>query len=183
RFPDSNAVIPVSRVCLATLAGLALAACSAEQEPAKGAPEASSTMMPVEPDGGIGDGAGPPDPLPAAQLEQTMPQTLRGSWRKDDLGRAPDSDDCDIYRPVNQSWERVITVREGGYSHFETGGRIMEVHNRTTTMIDATFDTTYADTPTSARKDFALQADGTLAVNDDNGDGRMEVSTYLRCPG
>ncbi len=139
-------------------------------------------MMPVEPDGGIGDGAGPPDPLQDAEFEESMPQALRGSWRKDDLGRAPETADCDIYRPANQSRDRVVTVREGGYSHFETGGRIMEVHNRTDEMIDATFDTTYADTPTSARKDFALQPDGTMAVNNDDGDGRMDVSTYRRCP-
>ena len=56
---------------IALPASLALAACSAEPgEPAEPTPD--ETMLPVEPDGGIGDGAGPlqvePDTIPAAFL-------------------------------------------------------------------------------------------------------------------
>ena len=113
---------------------------------------------------------------------QTMPARLRGDWHKDDLGRAPTAKDCDPRLRGTIDWDRLITVGDGGYSYFETGGRILEVHNRTDTMIDATFDTTYADTPTSERRDFALQPDGTMAVNKDDGDGVMDVTQYIRCP-
>ena len=56
---------------IALPASLALAACSAEpDEPAE--PPPGETMLPVEPDGGIGDGAGPleveADTIPAAFL-------------------------------------------------------------------------------------------------------------------
>lgn len=142
--------------------------------------------MPVEPDGGIGDGAAP---LPGAAADEqeasaaSMPAALRGQWREDDLGRAPTREDCNQTSSTNRNFGKVLTVREDGYSLFETGGRIMEVHSRTDTMIDATFDTTYADTPTRARRDFALQPGGTLAVNDDDGDGRLSVTQYRRCLG
>lgn len=117
---------------------------------------------------------------PAAQ-QDTMPAAMHGRWHQDDLGRAPTAADCDPARDATRDYDRLITVREGGYSYFETGGRIMEVHDRTDRMIDATFDTTYADTPTQARKDFALQADGSLVVQGDSGE-ESEPTRYQRCP-
>ncbi|MBX7496944.1 hypothetical protein K3172_13865 [Qipengyuania sp. 6B39] len=127
-----------------------------------------------------------PAPTPAGEgqpsLASTMPAALHGAWRQDDLGRPPTAEDCNQTSSTNRNFGKVLTVRETGYSNFETGGRIMEVHARTDDMIDATFDTTYADTPTSERRDFALQADGTLAVNADDGDGAMNVTQYRRCP-
>ncbi|WP_100260473.1 hypothetical protein [Qipengyuania seohaensis] len=123
----------------------------------------------------------PSEPEPAT-FAMTMPQEMRGIWHKDILGRAPDTEECDPRLRGTIDWDRLITVRDSGYVYFEMSGRIMEVHNRTDTMIDATFDTTYADTPTSERRDFALQNDGTLAINLDDGDGAMQVVQYRRCP-
>ncbi|EDL49383.1 hypothetical protein [Erythrobacter sp. SD-21] len=117
-----------------------------------------------------------------APLAKTMPSAMHGDWHKDDLGRTPTPQDCDPRLRGNIDWDRLITVRDEGYSYFETGGRIMEVHARTDRMIDATFDTTYADTPTSERRDFALQPGGTLVVNADKGNGGMDVTRYIRCP-
>ena len=114
---------------------------------------------------------------------QTIPESLRGQWREDDLGRAPTAEDCRQTSQTNRNFGKVLTVRADGYSLFESGGRIIEVHNRTDSMIDATFDTNYADTSTTARKDLALQPGGTLAVNNDDGDGIMDVVQYRRCPG
>ena len=59
---------------LCPLAALTLAACSqgADDE----APAPQETMMPVEPDGGIGDGAGPPQAVTA----DTIPQAFLGVW-------------------------------------------------------------------------------------------------------
>lgn len=58
---------------LLPLAVLALAACSQGTDEA---PAPEETMMPVEPDGGIGDGAGPPQAVPA----DTIPQAFLGVW-------------------------------------------------------------------------------------------------------
>ena len=167
---------------------LALAACAPGTEDAERAPAADSReRIPVEPDSGTGAGA-PPIPETATRtaapntFARTMPQGLRGDWHKDDLGRAPTKEDCDPRLRGTIDWDRLITVRDNGYSYFETGGRIMEVHNRTDTMIDATFDTTYADDPTSERRDFILQPDGTMAINNDDGDGILDVTQYRRCP-
>lgn len=114
--------------------------------------------------------------------ESTMPQAVRGQWRENDLGRVPTHEDCNQTSQSNRNFGKVLTINSGGYSAFEDGGRIIEVHKRTGNMIDATFDTTYADTRTSARKDYALQSNGALAVNNDDGDGRLDVTEYLRCP-
>lgn len=72
---------------LALLAGLGLSACSpsgGEAEEATGDP----TMMPVEPDGGIGDGAGPP---PFATAD-TIPDAFLGVWDYVEGTCAPESD-------------------------------------------------------------------------------------------
>lgn len=114
--------------------------------------------------------------------DSTMPLAVRGQWRQNDLGRVPTSEDCNQSSQSNRNFGKVLTINVRGYSFFEDGGRIIEVHSKTDAMIDATFDTTYADTPTSARKDFALQSDGSLAVNNDDGDGRLDVIEFLRCP-
>ncbi len=176
------------RFCLTLLLGTALAACSpSSDEPT---PEDASTQesspMPVEPDGGIGDGAGPPDASGEGDESGqagTMPSAMIGDWHINALDRAPTAQDCDDRLRGTVEYDRLITVRDGGYSYFETGGRIETVHRRTDSMIDATFDTTYADTPTSERRDFALQDNGTLAINIDDGDGTPEVTEYVRCPG
>ncbi len=162
----------------ALAAVLLLAACSEAPDPA---PAEAETPIPVEPDSGIGDGA---TPLPGERetARATMPNRLRGQWREDDLGRAPSREDCAQTSTTNRNFGKVLTVSSNGFSLFEEGGRIVEVHNRTDSMIDATFDTTYADTPTSARIDLALQPGGTLAVNRDDGDGVISATQYRPCP-
>lgn len=111
----------------------------------------------------------------------TMPTAMLGRWHQDNLSRAPTAVDCYPERDATRDYDRLITVRETGYSYFETGGRIMEVHDRSDRMIVATFDTTYADTPTQTRKDFALQANGSLVVLSDSVEG-SETTRYQRCP-
>lgn len=111
----------------------------------------------------------------------TMPEVMRGQWRENDLGRYPTREDCNQTSQSNSNFGKVLTVSARGYSVFENGGRIIDVHSRTDNMIDATFDTTYADTPTRARENFALQSNGSLAVNSDDGDGQLDVIEYMRC--
>ena len=166
----------MTRHLIAVCAVLAISACgnpSTRSDDPLNESGSAETAAPVEQDA---------QDTAEKDFARTMPESLRGDWHKDDLGRAPTAEDCDPRLRGTIDWDRLITVREGGYSYFETGGRIMEVHNRTDTMIDATFDTTYADTPTSERRDFALQDDGSMAINLDDGDGTMNVVEYLPCP-
>ncbi len=164
---------------LPTLAALLiLPACS---EAPDSRPVEAETPIPVEPGGGIGDGATPLSGAGEA-IRTTMPNRLRGEWRADDLGRAPTREDCNQTSGSNRNFGKVLTISSNGFSLFEQGGRIVDIHTRTDSMIDATFDTTYADTPTTARMDFALQPGGTLAVNDDDGDGTPSVTQYRPCP-
>ncbi|MHA7819981.1 MAG: hypothetical protein ACX930_10080 [Erythrobacter sp.] len=55
---------------------LALAACGSEPE----APATSDTPIPVEPDGGIGDGAGPPEQAVDGALANRIPTRFHGAW-------------------------------------------------------------------------------------------------------
>ena len=138
----------------------------------------------VEPDGETRRTA--PVPRPSSNEPTaspgTMPEAVRGQWRENDLGRDPTRDDCNQTSQSNNNFGKVLSVNAGGYSLFEDGGRIIDVHSRTDDSIDATFDTTYADTPTRARRSLALQSTGALAVKDDYGDGRSDLTEYLRCP-
>ncbi len=68
----------VRPICVVAFAALALAAC--QQSPEDGAdaadaPGAGETAMPVEPDGGIGDGA---QPLP--ETVDAIPEAFLGVW-------------------------------------------------------------------------------------------------------
>ena len=65
----------MTRKIFIPLAILALAACSQEAEEPAG-PTGEQTAMPVEPDGGIGDGAGPPQPV----VVEEIPQAFLGVW-------------------------------------------------------------------------------------------------------
>lgn len=148
---------------------------------------AEQGAVPVQ-DQSLSDEASTPEPSPTPSqsdgqsFAKSMPAEMLGDWHKDDLGHAPTAEDCDPRLRGTIDWDRLMTVREGGYSYFETGGRIIEVHGRTDTTIDATFDTTYADDPTSERRDFALLPGGTLVVNADGGNGVRDIIRYRRCP-
>lgn len=141
------------------------------QAPAKSAPEPGAPKA-----------APSPSPIIPAAVEKTMPQAMRGQWRVNDLRRAPTAEDCNQTSQTNQNFGKVLNITANGYSVFEEGGRPIEVHARSENRIDATFDTTYADTPTRARRNFALQSGGALAVNDEGDDGRSKVTQYRRCP-
>jgi hemin uptake protein HemP len=162
---------------------LAVAACSSPEDSAFEPASEEATMI-VEADRGVGNDASPLEDTAEDGGETTMPAAMRGRWREDDLGHAPTNEDCEQTSTTNDNFGKVLTVRAEGYTLFETGGRIIEVHNRTDTMIDATFDTTPPPAPEriTSRKDFALQQDGTLAINHDDADGIMSVTQYRPCP-
>ncbi len=118
---------------------------------------------------------------PVERLALDMPEALRGAWRADDLGRAPTANDCNQTSASNRNFGKVLTIRPNGYSLFEEGGRVIRVYARASDSIDAQFDTTYADTPTTARFAFALRAGERLAVTDKGGGDRMLNTVYRRC--
>jgi hypothetical protein len=64
---------------LPPLAALALLTACGEPADDPVRPEAPDAPMPVEPDGGIGDGAGPP-PVALDVPEFAIPETLQGRW-------------------------------------------------------------------------------------------------------
>ena len=119
-------------LALLPLFACGLVACSAGEDATSPAPDAAATEtpIPVEPDGGIGDGAGPPEGLPASDdgseaeepsaFAKTFPVAIRGKWRETD-GAAVTRAQCDGYQQENMG--KVLTVREDGYSYFETGGQ------------------------------------------------------------
>ncbi|MDQ3077234.1 MAG: hypothetical protein M3Q83_00150 [Pseudomonadota bacterium] len=119
---------------------------------------------------------------PATDLALSMPRNLRGAWRADDLERAPTDEDCNQTSSSNRNFGKVLTIRQDGYSLFEEGGRLITVHALSDDMIEATFDTTYADTPTRARLAFKILPGGRLSVTDKDASGRTAATAYRRCP-
>ena len=68
------------RIALPLIAAFALASCGQAPDEAPSADgEIAETPMPVEPDGGIGDGAGPPGDTQAA-LDTRIPTRFHGVW-------------------------------------------------------------------------------------------------------
>jgi hypothetical protein len=180
---------PVSALTIA-IALCGLAACSQGTEPS-GTPDATATdtPIPVEPDGGIGDGAGPPDAPSTTEdadgaqergaFAKTFPVAIRGKWRETD-GAAVTKAQCDGYQQDNMG--EVLTVREDGYSYFETGGRFISVSEREPGSIRAVFDTTYADEPTRDELEFSVDpVTKTLTVRNFD-TGERSTTTYRRCP-
>jgi hypothetical protein len=157
---------------------LLAAACSQTGQDRAKEPAAADAPIPTEPDGGIGDGAGPPMAQP--DYPKTFPEALRGKWRRTGDGEV-DAALCDGYQSANVG--KVLTVREDGYSFFETGGRFIEVRDRSGGSIDARFDTTYADEPTSEEIRFDLRDNGeTLRLSRYEGSTSFEPEYYTRCP-
>lgn len=176
-------------VLILSAAVLTLGACSEPAADDTGDDPAAvgESPMPVEPDGGIGDGAGPPDDVEPAQQDaeepsafaQTFPTAIRGKWRETS-GPAPTAAQCDGYDAENMG--KVLTIREDSFSYFETGGRFISVSDRAPGHIRAVFDTTYADEPTRDELEFRVNPVAkTLTVRNFDA-GEQETVTYRRCP-
>lgn len=63
------------RTAILLIGAFALAACGSD--PAPSDPDVTESPIPVEPDGGIGDGAGPP---PEEALANRIPTRFHGAW-------------------------------------------------------------------------------------------------------
>ena len=149
------------------LALLALAACSAEpDEPA--APAATETPMPVEPDGGIGDGA---PPLSDAS-DSTIPEALQGRW-----GLAPA--DCTSTRGDAKG---LITVEGDTIRFYESRGTVETVEASDPEQIHAQFAFTGEGQEWTREMQWSVTSNGTQLLRTDlDGETPGETLTYTRC--
>ena len=78
---------------------------------------------------------------------------------------------------------KILHIRDTSFSYFETGGRLIEVHERSDTSIRATYDTTYADEHTEADYVFDMKENGkTLIVSQYSKHAEPDPLRYRRCP-
>lgn len=145
---------------------LVLAACA---EPIDDRPEAEETMIPVEPDGGIGDGATPP----ADMVEGTIPAAFHGRW-----GINPG--DC---TDENGDAKGSIQVSENQLRFYESLATIAEVSTNAGGVIRATYDFTGEGQEWTRDLQLELSEDGTRLTQTEFGeDAIAEPLVYEKCP-
>lgn len=145
---------------------------------------ASSKAETGEQAGGLGSfssaptgAAAKPDALP---LSLTMPAGIRGKWRRSTEASVTASE---CVNSASANMGLILTIRSDGFSRFEDGGRLIRVHERDANRIRATFDTTYADTPTQGDFIFGAQDNGQTLIERQYGDGAQPGPLrYRRCP-
>lgn len=148
------------------IATLGLAACS---DPIEQRPEAEETMMPVEPDGGIGDGAAP---LPDV-VDGDIPPAFHGRW-----GLVPE--DCTSDRGDAKG---LIDVDAQGIRFYESQGVIDTV----TTSDAATFRGKFAFTGEGQQWERDMQLtvseDGMQLTRSEYGEDALDRPlVYTKCP-
>ena len=147
------------------IALLALSACA---EPIEERPEAEETMMPVEPDGGIGDGA---EPLPDLS-EATIPEAFHGRW-----GINPG--DC---TDKNGDAKGSIQISENQLRFYESRATLGEVSESETGTIRAKYDFVGEGQEWSRDIKLAISEDGTQLTRTEYGEDAMaEPLTYTKC--
>ena len=113
-------------------------------------------------------------------LSLTMPAEIHGKWRRSTEASVTRAQ-CVDSASVNMGL--ILTIRPDGFSRFEDGGRLIRVHERDSKRIRATFDTTYADTPTQGEFVFEAQDNGQTLIERQFGDGAEPgILRYRRCP-
>ena len=171
---------------LAPIALAGLVACSPSGNTDETSADATVEPTPVgtiepDPNGPAANPAAPDamgDTAPVSN-DRTFPVALRGKWRLTD-GPAPTAAQCE--GATGDNIGKVLEIDETRFSVFENRGKATEVKQRGAGMVRAIFDTTYADTPTSADLTFAVDPESrTLTVTDN--EGRDEARVYKRCPG
>ena len=147
---------------------LALVALSACAEPIEDRPEAEETMIPVEPDGGIGDGA---EPLPDL-LDANIPAAFHGRW-----GMTPG--DC---TDENGDAKGSIQVSADQLRFYESLATIGAVSENGQGVIRANFDFMGEGQEWSRDIKLALSEDGNELTRTEYGEDAMnEPVTYTKC--
>lgn len=150
---------------------LALAACG-ERADDGDSPSASETAMPVEPDGGIGDGATPLPEDTAGISEGVIPPSLRGRWG---LTAA----DCTSTRGDAKG---LLTVSATTLTFYESVGRLDTVENRRENAIRAEFSFTGEGMSWTRNVALELQDGGDTLVRREYGkDAAAGPFEYTRC--
>ena len=159
-------------IFLAAAPALALAACGAPaDDAATDSAETADAPIPVEPDGGIGDGAGPPAGDDSAADASTIPTALQGRWG---LVAA----DCTSTRGVAKG---LIEVTGDRITFYESRATLGEIADRSDTSIRADFAFTGEGMEWS--RDIALAAEGEdkLVRTEYGEDALAEPLTYTKC--
>ena len=151
---------------IAALASLALvAACT---EPVEDRPEQQETMMPVEPDGGMGDGA---TPLPEL-LGTAIPEALHGRW-----GLVPA--DCTSTRGDAKG---LITIDAEQIEFYESRAVVEEIEEQDTGMIRARFAFTGEGQEWTRTIEWRMSEDGAKLMRSETGeDALVEPVSYTKC--
>lgn len=124
--------------------------------------------------------APPTSAAPVTPVEASFPDIMRDTWRESE-GDSVTADECRTDNEAVENFGRVLTIRADGFGYFETGGLLLEAHERTEVRFEATFDTTYADTPTEDRLVFELGDGSDVLTVTDAADGAT-IGRYVRCP-
>ncbi|WP_374408626.1 hypothetical protein [Pelagerythrobacter sp.] len=160
-------------IALAALPAFALAACGAPaDETAPGAdtqPDAMKSPIPVEPDGGIGDGAGPP--AAGGQAATTIPAALQGRW-----GLVPA--DCTSTRGDAKG---LITVDGSSIKFYESRATLGEVAQSSDTSIRAQFAFTGEGMEWNRDTMLAAQGDDKLVRTEYGEEAMADPLTYTKC--
>ncbi len=113
-------------------------------------------------------------------LSLTMPAKMQGKWRRSTEASVTPAQCVDS---ASRNMGLILMIRPDGFSRFEDGGRLIRVHQRGPNRIRATFDTTYADTPTQGEFVFEAQDNGQTLIERQYGDGGQPgILRYRRCP-
>lgn len=151
---------------IAALASLVLV--SACTEPVEDGPEPEETMMPVEPDGGIGDGA---TPLPEL-LGTAIPEALHGRW-----GLVPA--DCTSTRGDAKG---LITIDAERIEFYESRAVVDEIEEQDTGMIRARFAFTGEGQEWTRDIEWRLSEDGATLMRSETGEDALdEPLSYTKC--
>lgn len=164
-------------IALAALPALALAACdTAPTDNVAAGADTGETPMPVEPDGGIGDGATPPADEPSTPDDDTaaIPAVIQGRWG---LVAA----DCTSTRGDAKG---LIEVSGDTITFYESRATLGDIAERTDDSIRATFS--FIGEGMTWTRDMALEAqDGgeTLVRTEFGEDAMADPLRYSRCSG
>ena len=155
------------RALIVLTAALLASACG---EPAPEQIADTETPMPVEPDGGIGDGAGPPAEAGAAS-PATIPATIQGRW-----GLVP----ADCTSTAGDA-KGLLVIGPDRLSFYESRGTLRDVRQDD----ERGFRAVYAFTGEGMEwmRDIAFELDPgeNRLVRRDFGEGAGQPLTYSRC--
>ena len=134
-----------------------------------GAEQEGDVMMPVEPDGGIGDGA-----QPLSNLDQSaIPRALHGRWG---MVRGDCSD-------KNGDAKGSLEITDNQLGFYESRANLAEVERQSDDKIHATFN--FVGEGQSWKKEIELQLNdsGTQLLRTEYGEDAMsDPITYTKCP-